>query len=125
MVKQTILSMLLLFAAIVAHAQGGQVNGQVKDAMGESVIGATVAEAGNPKNATVTDYDGHFVLKLSGKGRQVVVSYVGMKPKTVKAVPGAQLSVSLEEDETTLGELEVVAEAGLLYERGPQIYAAS
>ena len=84
MVKQTILSMLLLFAAIVAHAQGGQVNGQVKDAMGESVIGATVAEAGNPKNATVTDYDGHFVLKLSGKGRQVVVSYVGMKPKTVK-----------------------------------------
>ena len=109
MVKQTILSMLLLFAAIVAHAQGGQVNGQVKDAMGESVIGATVAEAGNPKNATVTDYDGHFVLKLSGKGRQVVVSYVGMKPKTVKAVPGAQLSVSLEEDETTLGELEVVA----------------
>lgn len=64
MVKQTILSMLLLFAAIVAHAQGGQVNGQVKDAMGESVIGATVAEAGTPKNATVTDYDGHFVLKL-------------------------------------------------------------
>ena len=45
MVKQTILSMLLLFAAIVAHAQGGQVNGQVKDAMGESVIGATLARA--------------------------------------------------------------------------------
>ena len=55
MAKQTILSMILLLASVVAFAQGGQVKGNVKDSSGEPVIGATVTEAGNPKNATVTD----------------------------------------------------------------------
>ena len=101
--------MFLLLAQLVAYAQGGQVKGNVKDSMGEPVIGATVTEAGNPRNATVTDYDGNFVLQLSSKGRQVVVSYVGMKTKTVQATPGSMLSVSLVEDANTLGEVEVVS----------------
>ena len=101
--------MFLLLAQLVAYAQGGQVKGNVNDSMGEPVIGATVTEAGNPRNATVTDYDGNFVLQLSSKGRQVVVSYVGMKTKTVQATPGSMLSVSLVEDANTLGEVEVVS----------------
>ena len=98
--------MFLLLAQLVAYAQGGQVKGNVNDSMGEPVIGATVTEAGNPRNATVTDYDGNFVLQLSSKGRQVVVSYVGMKTKTVQATPGSMLSVSLVEDANTLGEVD-------------------
>ena len=109
MTKKTIFSMFLLLAQLVAYAQGGQVKGNVKDSMGEPVIGATVAEAGNPRNATVTDYDGNFELQLSPKGSEVVVSYVGMKSKTIHAVPGSTLSVSLAEDANTLGEVEVVS----------------
>ena len=109
MTKKTIFSMFLLLAQLVAYAQGGQVKGNVKDSMGEPVIGATVTEAGNPRNATVTDYDGNFVLHLSSKGRQVVVSYVGMKTKTVQATSGTTLSIALAEDANTLGEVEVVS----------------
>ena len=107
MVKQTILLMILLLASMGAYAQGGQVKGNVKDPMGEPVIGATVSEAGNPRNATVTDYDGNFVLKLSPKGRQVVVSYVGMKSQTVKA--SAQVNVTLLDDNNVLSDVEVVS----------------
>ncbi|MBP3849998.1 MAG: SusC/RagA family TonB-linked outer membrane protein, partial [Prevotella sp.] len=107
MVKQTILSMILLLTSIVAYAQGGQVKGNVKDPMGEPVIGATVTEAGNPRNATVTDLDGNFVLQLSPKGRQVVVSYVGMKSQTVKA--SALVNVTLLDDNNVLSDVEVVS----------------
>ncbi|MBR1462311.1 MAG: TonB-dependent receptor [Prevotella sp.] len=109
MKKKAILSMILLFVCMLVHAQGGKVKGNVKDSMGEPVIGATVTEAGNPKNAAVTDFDGNFEINLSPKGRQVVISYVGMKTKTLNAVPGANLDVTLDEDATSLGEVEVVS----------------
>ena len=109
MLKQTLLTVVLLLASIVAYAQGGAVSGQVKDPLGEPVIGATVAEAGNPKNATVTDLNGHFTLTLSPRGRQVTVTYVGMKPQTISARPGSALAVSLQDDDNALSEVEVVA----------------
>ena len=101
--------MFLLLTSIVAFAQGGSVKGNVKDPSGDPVIGATVAEAGNPKNATVTDIDGNFTLQLSPRGRQVIVSYVGMKSQTLKASAGSQLTVTLQEDANTLSEVEVVS----------------
>jgi len=109
MKKKAIFTLFLLLAQLMAFAQGGLVKGNVKDSMGEPVIGATVAEDGNPKNATVTDLDGNFALQLSSAGRRVIVSYVGMKTKVVQATPGSTLSVDLLEDANTLGELEVVS----------------
>lgn len=109
MKKKTIFSMFLLLAQLVTYAQGGLVKGNVKDSMGEPVIGATVAEDGNSRNATVTDLDGNFALQLSSTGHQIVISYVGMKTKIVQATPGSTLSVDLSEDANALGEVEVVA----------------
>ena len=100
--------MILLFVCFVGFAQGGQVNGNVKDPMGDPVIGATVVEDGNPKNATITDLNGNFTLQLSPNGRQVIVSYVGMKSQILNATPGRFLTISLQEDDTTLSEVEVV-----------------
>ena len=37
--------------------------GVVKDAKGEPIIGATVTEKGT-KNATVTDFDGNYSLRV-------------------------------------------------------------
>ena len=68
-----------------------------------------MSESGNSKNATVTDLDGNFTLKLSPKGRQIIISYIGMKTQTIKAVAGSQVEVLMEDDATTLGELEVVS----------------
>ncbi len=109
MFKRTLFSVILLLAQLMAFAQGGQVKGIVKDSNGEPVIGATITEAGNSRNATVTNYEGNFTLKLSPKGRQIVISYIGMKTKTLRATAGKPIDVTLEEDATTLSEVEVVA----------------
>ena len=109
MFKRTLFSVILLLAQLMAFAQGGQVKGIVKDSNGEPVIGATITEAGNSRNATVTNYEGNFTLKLSPKGRQIVISYIGMKTKTLRVTAGKPINVTLEEDATTLSEVEVVA----------------
>ncbi len=79
--------------------------GQVLDSNNESVIGATVVEKGNPKNATVTDFDGNFTLKLQ-KSKTVVISYVGMKPAEVAA--GMDMKVIMQDDNAALEEVVVV-----------------
>ena len=79
--------------------------GQVFDSTNEPVIGATVVEKGSPKNATITDFDGNFELKLQNS-KQVIITYIGMKAKTVNAA--SNMKVVLEDDNTTLNELVVI-----------------
>ena len=73
-------------AAPVASAVADQVqtvSGTVTDGT-EPVIGATVRVKGTKDQATVTDFDGHFTLRVS-PGTLLEISYVGFKPQTVKA----------------------------------------
>ncbi|MBP3758023.1 MAG: carboxypeptidase-like regulatory domain-containing protein, partial [Prevotella sp.] len=58
--------------------------GQVLDANNETIIGATVVEKGNPKNAAVTDFDGNFTLKLQNS-KKIVISYIGMVAQELTA----------------------------------------
>ena len=60
--RTTLLLCLLLVCGQVSAQTTAK--GTVIDATGEAVIGATVVEKGDPKNATVTDFDGNFTLKL-------------------------------------------------------------
>lgn len=80
--------------------------GQVFDSTNEPVIGATVVEKGSPKNATITDYDGNFNLTLQNS-KQVVITYIGMKSKTV-TISGAPVKVTMEDDNTTLNDVVVI-----------------
>ena len=82
-----------------------QISGQVVDATGETVIGATIVEKGNPKNAAVTDFDGNFSIKVAS-GKILVISYVGMKTQEVPAATG--MKVVLEDDNASLDEVVVV-----------------
>ena len=88
-------------------AQGLQVKGVVKDAFGDPVIGATVAETGNKKNATITKMDGTFSLKLAKASGRLTFSYVGMKTQTMKA--SADMSVTLQDDNNMLSGVEIVS----------------
>lgn len=100
--------MLVSLFAVFAMAVQAQttISGNVKDGTGEGVIGATVAEQGNTKNATVTDLDGNFTLKV--KGNHIVVSYIGMKNKTVNIAGKKTVNVVLEDDNTTLNDVVVI-----------------
>ena len=79
--------------------------GQVLDASNETIIGATVVEKGNPKNATVTDLDGNFSLKLQNS-KNVIISYIGMVTQDLPA--SDNMKVILQEDNSTLEEVVVV-----------------
>ena len=103
---QTVLLLCLLLVVGSVKAQN-VTKGTVTDANGDPVIGATVMEKGNQQNATVTDYDGNFSLKVSGKN-PIVVSYIGMKPKTVDIKGKSQVNIKLEEDNTMLNDIVVI-----------------
>ena len=105
--KSIFRSALLLCLLLVVGNLSAQTTakGTVTDSNGEAVIGATVVEKGNPKNATVTDFDGNFTLKLQ-KAKQVVISYIGMVAQEVTAGPDMQ--VKLLDDNAALEEVVVV-----------------
>ena len=101
--RTTLLLCLLLVCGQVSAQTTAK--GTVIDATGEAVIGATVVEKGDPKNATVTDFDGNFTLKLH-KGKVVVISYIGMVSQEVNA--GPNMKVTLQDDNAALEEVVVI-----------------
>lgn len=86
--------------------QAGICKGLVKDAIGESVIGASVVVKGTT-NGTITDFDGNFSLDGIKKGDVIVISYVGYQTQEIKW-NGSPLNVILKEDSKTLSEVVVV-----------------
>ena len=92
-----------LFLSVGAFAQI-EVKGHVKDATGEDIIGATVRVEGT-QTATVTDFDGNFVLKAN-EGATITVSYVGYQTATVKAAPTVE--VILQDDSQVLENVVVI-----------------
>ena len=92
-----------LFLSVGAFAQI-DVKGHVKDATGEPIIGATVRVDGT-QTATITDFDGNFVLKAN-QGDDITISYIGYQTATVKAAP--TLEVTLQDDAAVLNEVVVI-----------------
>ncbi|MBR1932911.1 MAG: TonB-dependent receptor [Prevotella sp.] len=92
-----------LFLAMGAFAQI-TVKGNVKDAAGEAIIGATVRVLGT-QTATVSDFDGNFTVKAN-QGADIQVTYMGYQPATVKAAPS--VSVTLQDDQTVLDNVVVI-----------------
>jgi len=99
----TFLSMLCL----VALAQGHQVNGVVKDATGEPMIGVNVLVKGTT-NGTITDFDGNFTLSGVNDNDVLSVTYVGYVAQEIKVRNQKTISVTLREDTETLDEVVVI-----------------
>lgn len=83
-----------------------KIEGTVKDANGEPVIGATVMVKGTT-NGTITDFDGNFSLEAN-EGDNLEVSYIGYQSQLLKAVSGKNLAVTLKEETELLDEVVVV-----------------
>ena len=101
---RTVLVLCMLLTAGNLHAQT-VAKGNVTDSNGEPVIGATVVEKGNPKNAAVTDFDGNFTIKVPAS-KKLVISYIGMVAQEVAA--GSNLKIVLQDDNAALDEVVVV-----------------
>ena len=104
MKKSSILMMLMaLFMSVTSFAQG--IKGTVIDENGEPVIGATVAEKSNPKNATITDFDGNFTVNVSA-GKIIQITYIGYETQEAAAKNG--MTIKLRPDNKVLDEVVVV-----------------
>ena len=80
------------------------IKGQVKDASGEPVIGASILEKGT-SNGTITDIDGNFSINVK-PGATLQISYIGFKAIETKAQNN--LKITLKEDSELLDEVVVV-----------------
>ena len=87
--------------------QTGTVKGQVVDATGEPVIGATVQVKGTT-NGTITDFDGNFTLNNVPEKGILVISYIGYKTQEVNISGKTNVKVVLKEDTEVLDEVVVV-----------------
>lgn len=101
------LALLVLFTFFVGSLSAQTIKGNVKDSNGEPVIGATVLEKGTKNNATVTDIDGNFSIKLTGNN-PLQISYIGMKTKTVETAGKSTINIKLEDETTNLEDLVVI-----------------
>ena len=94
-----------LMICIVMHAQDLTVKGTVLSATDNfPVIGATVVEAGNSTNGTITDMDGNFTISVKD-GSSITVSFVGFKSETLKVE--SVMNILLKEDSEVLEEVVV------------------
>lgn len=80
--------------------------GKVIDQRGETVVGATIKVQGKNVGA-VTDASGNFRLQLS-VGDVLLCSYIGYLPVKVVYKRDADLTIRLNEDSKTLGDVLVV-----------------
>ena len=102
------LSRLLMSSALctvctMVSAQQVNVSGVIKDATGETVIGASVMVKGT-KTGTVTNFDGKFHVECT-PGATLVISYIGYQTQEVKAADG--MNVVLQEAANDLNEVVV------------------
>ena len=91
---------------VATIAQTLSVNGIVVDENNEAVIGASVMISGS-KNGTKTNLDGKFTLKGVKASDKLIISYIGMKTRSVN--PQASMKIVLENDDQMLDEVMVVA----------------
>ena len=100
----------LLLIAICAISLGMSaqqvVRGQVTDANGEPLIGATIQPIGGG-NGAATDVNGEFSLNLPYNVKTLKVSYVGYNTQEVPVQPN--MAITLSDSGTALDEVMVVA----------------
>ena len=95
--------MMALMMSVTSFAQG--IKGTVIDENGEAVIGATIADKNDSKNATITDFDGNFVINVKA-GQTIVVSYIGYETQELAAKNG--MTIQMRPDNKVLDEVVVV-----------------
>ncbi len=91
---------------IVQQQEKKQIKGNVTDASGEAIIGASVVEKGTA-NGVITDLNGNFSLNVP-VGATVEISFIGYTTQTIKVGNQAIYNVVMKDDSEMLDEVVVV-----------------
>ena len=105
--RHALLFFLVTMISLSVSAQNVTVKGTVTDKTGETVIGASVVEKGNPSNGTITDIDGNYTLSVPSKAT-LVFSYVGMTTQEAAVKGQTVINIVMSEDAQALEEVVVI-----------------
>ena len=101
-----LLPLLGLLLSLSLSAQDIVVKGHVKDATGESVIGANILIKGT-SIGTISDVDGNFTLKAA-TGNVLTVTCIGYKGQEITVTNKPLIVVTMQEDSELLDEVVVI-----------------
>ena len=104
--KKFVMMALMPLLSLSAYADVTVTGIVVEAGTNDPIIGASVVEKGRTSNGVATDVDGAFTLTLPSYDSRIVVTYVGMKAKEVKA-SSKPLTIVLDSDSQTLDEVVV------------------
>ena len=93
-------------SAPVGAEQEQLVQGTVRDASGQPVIGAYIIQVSNSTNGTITDIDGKYSIAV-GSGDQIKVTCIGYADQ-ILTVTSSTMDIVLQEDTTQLDEVVVI-----------------
>lgn len=102
-----LLMLAFLTTGQLLFAQSKKVTGIVKDALGETIIGASILETGTT-NGVITDFDGNFTINVSDDKAILKISFIGYATQDVPVAGKTSLAVILKEDSELLDEVVVV-----------------
>ncbi len=119
--KCKIVGTILFFCLILPFVSQGQssatsnlVRGTVKSAAdGETLVGATVIETDAQKriiNATITDINGQYVLRIKNRENNIVFSFVGFLTQSEKIGDRTVINKELKEELQVISDIVVTAE---------------
>ena len=106
--KSILLFAIMLLTAIGTYAQTTAITGKVKDSYGLPISGASIQVVGNVHIGTTTGADGTFTLNVPESAKKLSISNVGKVTQEVDIVPGQQINVTLEDDDSKLDEVVVI-----------------
>ncbi len=89
------------------NAQSKSVSGKVTDSAGFPLTGTTIVVKGS-KNTAITDANGNFSITTE-KGKTLVFSFMGFTTKEILISNQDFLTVLLQDDSVSLGEVVVTA----------------
>ncbi len=105
--RKNLFILLALFMSYGLVAQDVTLSGTVRDSLdGSSMVGVNIVQKGT-QNGTVSDIDGHFILKVP-KGSVVEFTFIGYNKKDIKVNSTKSMTVRLASENTQLDELIVI-----------------
>lgn len=104
--KKVLVILLGCLLSLHLMAQTKTITGVVKDATGETVIGAAVLQEGTT-NGTATDIDGKFTLTVPQNSR-LVIRFIGYKTQTITTGDKNYYEIVLQEGTKELDEVVIV-----------------
>lgn len=101
---------LFIYTGLSVHAQPRtlkEITGTVTDAKGTVMAGVSINEKGSQRG-TVTDANGYFKLKISGRSPVLVASYVGYEDQEIRLGTQTSFAITLQETTKKLEEMVVI-----------------